>query len=244
MLVSVTPKSRLRPDWPWALWAPHLHERGAVWSKPTTGSTREEEAMRHMPEEEPHAYLAQGLSRSQGVESESHLAVCPSCQSARDGIAALRDRTTALLARLAPPRGFPPALETLRRRAALEASARRRRTHRAAWAASLVAALGMGWSANYLLMTRTVTPIVFTRPAIAQNPTPPPPPPAILRPQPQTTAPSETVARAQPARRRQAARREPVAVAVESLPVVPAPSLELSAIDIRPAEFDLEFDGL
>jgi anti-sigma factor RsiW len=64
--------------------------------------------MRHIPEEELHAYLDQGLSRSQCVEIESHLAVCPSCQAARDGIAALRDRTTALLARLAPPRGFAP----------------------------------------------------------------------------------------------------------------------------------------
>ena len=73
--------------------------------------------MRHIPEEELHAYLDQGLSRSQCVEIESHLAVCPSCQAARDGIAALRDLTTALLAKRAPPRGFPPAFESLRRRA-------------------------------------------------------------------------------------------------------------------------------
>ncbi len=54
--------------------------------------------MRHIPEDELHAYLDQGLSRSQCVEIESHLAGCASCQGARDGIAALRDRTTALLA--------------------------------------------------------------------------------------------------------------------------------------------------
>ena len=53
--------------------------------------------MRHIPEDELHAYLDQGLSRSQCVEIESHLAVCASCQGVRDGIAALRDRTTALL---------------------------------------------------------------------------------------------------------------------------------------------------
>jgi hypothetical protein len=199
--------------------------------------------MRHIPEEELHAYLDQGLSRSQCVEIESHLAVCPSCQSARDGIAALRDRTTALLARLAPPRGFPPAFETLRRRAALEASARRRRTHRAAWAASLVAALGLGWTANYLLMSRQAAPIVVTRPAITQTSTPSVAP-AILRPQPQTTAPTKTIARTQPARRRQAVKRQPAPLPVESLPVVPAPTLELSAIDIPPAEFDLELGGL
>ena len=72
--------------------------------------------MRHIPEDELHAYLDQGLSRTQCVEIESHLADCPSCQATRDGIAALRDRTTALLARLAPPRTIPPAFESLRRR--------------------------------------------------------------------------------------------------------------------------------
>jgi anti-sigma factor RsiW len=64
--------------------------------------------MRHIPEDELHAYLDQGLSRSQCVEIESHLAVCHMCRIARDGIAALRDRTTALLTRLAPPRSIPP----------------------------------------------------------------------------------------------------------------------------------------
>src|SRR5437867_2942461 len=119
--------------------------------------------MRHIPEEELHAYLDQGLSRSQCVEIESHLAACPACQSARDGIAALRDRTTALLAKLAPPRGFPPAFESLRRRAAMEASARRRRVHLAAWAASLVAAVGLGWTASSLLTPRTVPPVRIAR---------------------------------------------------------------------------------
>ena len=70
--------------------------------------------MRHIPEDELHAYLDQGLSRTQCVEIESHLADCPSCQATRDGIAALRDRTTALLARLAPPRHHvAPAFEGL-----------------------------------------------------------------------------------------------------------------------------------
>ena len=76
--------------------------------------------MRHIPDDELHAYLDQGLSRSQCVEIESHLAACPACQASRDGIAALRDRTTALLARLAPPRSFPTPFETLRRRADIE----------------------------------------------------------------------------------------------------------------------------
>jgi Putative zinc-finger len=107
--------------------------------------------MRHIPEEELHAYLDQGLSRTQCVEIESHLADCPSCQAMRDGIAALRDRTTALLARLAPPLGVPPAFDAVRRRAAEVASQRRRRVQITAWAASLVAAVGLGWTASSLV---------------------------------------------------------------------------------------------
>jgi hypothetical protein len=147
--------------------------------------------MRHIPEEELHAYLDQGLSRSQCVEIESHLAGCSSCRATRDGIAALRDRTTALLSRLAPPRRFPPAFETLRGLAAQRAHTRRRRLRAAAWAASLVAALGLGWSASTVVgpartgvATRTLPPVaeapslptrtdsVETRPLAAAKPTP------------------------------------------------------------------------
>ena len=106
--------------------------------------------MRHILEDELHAYLDQGLSRTQCVEIESHLADCPSCQAARDGIAALRDRTTSLLARLAPSRSIPPSFESLSRRAAEQVSARRRRIHVVAWAASLVLAVGLGYGGSLL----------------------------------------------------------------------------------------------
>ena len=66
--------------------------------------------MRHIPEDELHAYLDQGLSRSQCVEIESHLAACPSCRATRDAIAALRDRTTALLSTLAHSRASLPGV--------------------------------------------------------------------------------------------------------------------------------------
>jgi hypothetical protein len=138
--------------------------------------------MRHIPEDELHAYLDQGLSRTQCVEIESHLADCPSCQAMRDGIAALRDRTTALLSRLGPPRHqVPPAFDSLRRRAAEAASQRRRRLSLVAWAASLVAAVGLGWSASSMLRApdapRPSTPV-----ASAGAPTPAPSravPPAV-----------------------------------------------------------------
>lgn len=58
--------------------------------------------MRHIPEEELHAYLDQALSRSQCIEIETHLAACIRCRHDRDEIAVIRDRTTALLSLVAP----------------------------------------------------------------------------------------------------------------------------------------------
>jgi hypothetical protein len=202
------------------------------------------ESMRHIPEEELHAYLDQGLSRSQCVEIESHLASCPSCQAERDAIAALRDRTTALLARLAPRRGFPPAFESLRRRAAVEASDRRRRLHRAAWAASVVAALGLGWTGNYLMTPRPAPtiPIASSPTAAARTATSSIPfSPASVRP----VRTSGRAAAARPAGGRQAARQVLDISPAESLPpVVPAPALELTSVDIPRREFELELDGM
>jgi anti-sigma factor RsiW len=134
--------------------------------------------MRHIPEDELHAYLDQGLSRTQCVEIESHLADCPSCQATRDGIAALRDRTTALLARLAPPLGVPPAFDSLRRLAAEAASLRRRRVQITAWAASLLAAVGLGWTASSLVRSaedgQARAPTISAVPARTAEPAPPP----------------------------------------------------------------------
>jgi Putative zinc-finger len=198
------------------------------------------EIMRHIPEEELHAYLDQGLSRSQCVEIESHLAVCPSCQALRDRIAALRDRTTALLAKLAPSRRFPPAFDSLRDRAAVAASTRRRRLHLGAWAASLVAALGLGWTANYLMTARPAAP---TRIAHSAGITPATPvsltPTTALRPQ-STHQPATRSAR----------RRRPAKAVVDSTPsvvpapVIPAPALELSTRNIPRGDFDVDLDGM
>ncbi len=61
--------------------------------------------MRHIPEDELHAYLDQGLSRSQCVEIESHLAGCSSCRanSRRDRRLARPDHGAPRHARAAPP---------------------------------------------------------------------------------------------------------------------------------------------
>ena len=73
--------------------------------------------MRHVPEEELHPYLDQALSRSQCVEIETHLAECGHCRDQRDNIAALRDRTTAILGQLTPRNLIiPPPYEALAER--------------------------------------------------------------------------------------------------------------------------------
>ena len=104
--------------------------------------------MPHIPEDELHAYLDQALSRSQCVEIESHLASCSACQSQRDRIAALRDRTTAMLAVLAPPVSLPPGIETIRARAGVLQGRRHRLVRVGSWAASVIVALGLGWTAH------------------------------------------------------------------------------------------------
>ena len=70
-------------------------------------------AVRHVPEDELHAYLDQALSRSQCVEIECHLAECRNCRADRDRVAAVRDRTTALLADATPRRVIAPPFEQL-----------------------------------------------------------------------------------------------------------------------------------
>jgi putative zinc finger protein len=106
------------------------------------------ESMPHIPEDELHAYLDQALGRLRCVEIESHLAECTRCRDARDGIAALRDRTTALLARLAPRRTVVPSYGEIRRQAQLRMLQHRRVVAGLAWAASIVIALGIGWTAS------------------------------------------------------------------------------------------------
>jgi anti-sigma factor RsiW len=105
--------------------------------------------VRHIPEDELHAYLDQALSRSQCVEIERHLARCPRCQADRDEIARLRDRTTDLLARIGPPPIIPPAFEVLQTRR-LARHQRARRWVAGAWAATLLLAGFLGWRVDRL----------------------------------------------------------------------------------------------
>ena len=129
--------------------------------------------MRHVPEEELHAYLDQALSRSQCVEIETHLARCAHCREVRDDTAALRDRTTALLAALTPrPLILPPPLEQLRGRRTVTGvgrfSVRARRL--GLLAAGIIGAVGAGWVAWSVTPSMTAdTPV----PMATALPTPP-----------------------------------------------------------------------
>lgn len=127
--------------------------------------------MRHIPDEELHAYLDQALSRSQCVEIETHLAGCVRCRHQRDAIAGQRDRTTALLALVSPPARRRPILAELlleargREAAALEASVPRGAARARWWragrrAAGVILALTAGWSARGLLPGEDAAPLV------------------------------------------------------------------------------------
>jgi putative zinc finger protein len=214
--------------------------------------------MRHIPEEELHAYLDQGLSRSQCVEIESHLADCPACQATRDRIAALRDQTTALLARLAPARSLPPAFDTLRRRAAEQASERRRRLQNALWVASLVVAVGLGWAGSYLLGPASArrSPARVANAAIARSESRPPAQeapktpgpvnlPAASRPAPAARDSMPGRLSPRPAGSKKAAREirnDSVTAAVLAV-LNPAPALELTVLDTSRSEGS-EFGGM
>ena len=206
--------------------------------------------MSHIPEAELHAYLDQALPRLRCVEIESHLAECTPCRTARDEIAALRDRTTAMLARLAPRRTVPPPLADLRHRAAHRASEQARFRQRTAWAASVVVALGVGWGASYLVhppsgrALATRTPAAPTIPAVA--------PAGPTRTSTDTAAPASTEAPADEAPAILAA--EPTATPPAAAPApkphgasrkAPAPSpAHLANLGGIPRDGQLEFGGV
>ena len=198
--------------------------------------------MRHIPEEELHAYLDQGLSRTQCVEIESHLADCPSCQANRDGIAALRDRTTALLSKLAPPRTIPASFESLRRRADEEISARRRRLHLVAWAASLVVAVGLGWSASVFLRPKGHESVAERAPAAPVSAAATPALPAAITSAPGTVRPSRQTRRPAAVRIADTSSPAPDREAVLSV-LNPQPAPELTKLE-SPHSTGEEFGGL
>ena len=136
---------------------------------------------RHIPEDELHAYLDQALSRSQCAEIETHLSACKLCQGRRATVAALRDRTTALLSGLTPrPVIVPPSFQDLRERQSrrLALAVWRARLQRSGlWAAGVVAAVGAGWVARTVLDPHRTT---VSAPLVAQSTATPAPAPVTV----------------------------------------------------------------
>lgn len=166
--------------------------------------------MRHVPEDELHAYLDQALSRSQCIEIETHLAACAACRRLRDTVAAMRDRTTAILARGSlrqRPRPVPyPSL--------VEAAHRRRAgwRRRAVWAASFAGALLAGWGARAALDPHGPVPTMVVAAAPASEPAPVESPlaePAVEEPAPIILPPAAPVAWSDPSLRLVGERRPP-----------------------------------
>ncbi len=188
---------------------------------------RNPEPPRHIPEEELHAYLDQALSRSQCVEIEHHLAGCHPCRADRDAIASLRDRTTALLVTAAPRRIRPRPYADLSVAVRQQAAHRGHRLRDAAWAATVVAALGLGWG-----LSEWSNPGVPESPVASGNPAPvqAPPitanlPPATLATTPART-PSPTPARIVGASDRPASRVTPSPRTPTQPEVMPVESVE------------------
>ena len=148
----------------------------------------------HVPDEELHPYLDQALSRSQCVEIETHLAQCAHCRDRRDTIAALRDRTTALLGMLTPRNLIiPPPYETLTERLKqrpIPPLWQIRLKRAGLWAAGVMAAVGTGWAGRSVLAPhqgQTPTPVeTFQSTAV--------PLASIQQPDPVPTAPVFTPA--------------------------------------------------
>jgi hypothetical protein len=191
--------------------------------------------MRHIPEEELHAYLDQALSRPQCVEIESHLAECARCRASRDEIAALRDRTTALLANLGPVIGQAPSFEVIRLRSSRAGAARRQRLSTAAWAASIAVAVVAGWEGNrWMAQTPAVVESVTTPPTqpatgplVAQVP-PPSTPVELQQPAP---APRRRHQNPAPAPAAPAAPAEPAAAEIAVEPQMQPAVTQLSPED-------------
>jgi len=205
--------------------------------------------VRHIPEDELHAYLDQALSRSQGVEIERHLARCSRCRAERDTIAALRDRTTDLLAGLGSPGLIvpPPYAELLARRAA-----GRSRPGRWAWRSIAAAGLAGALLAGHGTWPSApndgaAVPVALATDPVLQETPPPPTAPEASPPTRPDVAPVSRTSPATPRREsRQLVRRaavteasaEQVASAIET-----DPGTWFAGVAAEPAPRTEEFTG-
>jgi hypothetical protein len=126
----------------------------------------------------------------------------------------------------------PPGFDSLRERAEEAASQRRRRIHGAAWAASLVAAVGLGWVASSVV--RAGSAGHQATPAVASVPAAPAPRGATASTPVRNLAPRPARRGDAPRALRDSAERQPVRPRVESVEVV-APSSDSARASARKA---------
>ena len=196
--------------------------------------------MRHVPDEELHPYLDQALSRSQCVEIETHLAQCGHCRDRRDTIAALRDRTTALLGQLTPRNLIiPPPFEVLAERLSRRPVTplwQIRLKRAGLWAAGVMAAVGTGWAARSVLDPH-VTPVPAFQNEMAANavelgsPSAPITAPSTSAAAPADADPSESLPLSEPGPSVSSTRPQGLRMvnAAHRAMIIPAPMLQLAS---------------
>src|SRR5258707_11162968 len=102
-----------------------------------------EDSMSHVDEGTLHSYLDGELSPDERAAVESHLSQCATCRASLAEERALLDRASALLGSARPVERPAPPFEQLRRESKRSPWRVRRSI---AWAASIVLAVGLGYS--------------------------------------------------------------------------------------------------
>src|SRR4051812_42300237 len=138
--------------------------------------------MSHAAEGEIHAWLdgaLDDLGEARAEQVREHLRRCPECQDALTAEEAVRARAAEVLGLAAPMSMELPPLEALIERARrvdapaqVAAPSVSRRTVGLGWAASVVLALGAGWTAQAIWLRRerpTSDGATVSGPRVAQN---------------------------------------------------------------------------
>src|SRR5689334_13878143 len=169
-----TMKLPRKRDWRGARLARHWRARAGDWSRHMTH--RKEDSMSHVDEGTLHSYLDGELSPDERQAVENHLSQCAPCSASLAEEQALRERASAVLGAARPLERPMPPFERLRRTSKPSPWRVRRSI---AWAASIVLAIGIGYSVRgvssreaadtYALYDRRDAPAAQTQPATAER---------------------------------------------------------------------------
>src|SRR6266536_2879869 len=136
-----TMRSRRRRDWRGAPLARRWRERAGDWSRHMTHG--KEDSMLHVDEGTLHSFLDGELSADERAAVEIHLSQCATCRASLAEERALLERASAVLGAARPLERPAPPFEQLRRQSKRSPWRVRRSI---AWAASIVLAIGLGYS--------------------------------------------------------------------------------------------------